>query len=143
MSKINDLVPSIFPINKFKKGGLLLKYNADAESFSYPEEPLPLTKSIKLKILKLSKIPLKINEINVKNQYYSNISDIARWGYLGEPNSASVASGVAKAPFFRSIRIYGFNQHSFALYELVNPIIERFEHDTYFTIRPVERWKIE
>jgi hypothetical protein len=72
-----------------------------------------------------------IDKINVKNQYYSNISDIARWGYLGEPNSASLANGVAKAPFFRSIRVYGFNQHNFALYELVNPIIERFEHDTY------------
>jgi hypothetical protein len=71
--------------------------------------------------------------LNRKNTYEPDISRDQNWGYLGEPANSTTSSalGIAKAPFFKSIRIYGFNQHSFTLYELVNPIIERFEHDTY------------
>lgn len=71
--------------------------------------------------------------LNRRNQYTPDISSDVNWGYRGEPanTSTSTALGTAKAPFFKSIKIYGFNQHSFALYELINPIIEKFDHDTY------------
>ena len=71
--------------------------------------------------------------LNKRNQYTPDISSDVNWGYRGEPANTSTSSaiGIAKAPFFKSIKIYGFNQHSFALYELINPIIEKFDHDTY------------
>lgn len=76
-------------------------------------------------------------QLNVKN-IYSSKTDIndQNWGYIGEVGgSASNVSGAGstfrKAPFFSSIRIYGFNQHNFALYQVINPIIETFSHDNY------------
>jgi hypothetical protein len=36
-----------------------------------------------------------------------------------------------KPPFFRDIKIYGLNQHKFAAYVLVNPLITDWKHDTY------------
>ena len=49
------------------------------------------------------------------------------WGYIGE----GVNGAVNKPQFFRDITIYGFNQHSFVSYTLVNPIITDFRHDSY------------
>lgn len=49
------------------------------------------------------------------------------WGYIGE----GVGGAIDKPQFFRDITIYGFNQHSFVSYTLVNPIITDFRHDTY------------
>ena len=74
-----------------------------------------------------------IAELNRRNTYDPDITGNERWGYKADPTdtSTSLTTGIAKVPFFRSIKVYGFNQHSFALYELINPIIERFEHDTY------------
>lgn len=74
-----------------------------------------------------------IARLNQRTTYAPNISDNAKWGYNGSlaNTSSAEATGIAKAPFFKSIKVYGFNQHNFALYELVNPMIERFEHDTY------------
>jgi hypothetical protein len=71
--------------------------------------------------------------LNISNVYNPDIAQQQSWGYRGEPanTSTSTAIGITKAPFFKSIKIYGFNQHSFALYELINPIIEKFDHDTY------------
>lgn len=71
--------------------------------------------------------------LNTRNQYSPDISSDVNWGYRGEPANTSTSSsiGIAKAPFFKSIKIYGFNQHNFTLYELINPIIEKFDHDTY------------
>ena len=43
----------------------------------------------------------------------------------------SNALGVSKAPFFKAINIYGFNQHNFVQYRLVNPMITTFKHDSY------------
>lgn len=37
----------------------------------------------------------------------------------------------AGPPFFKAINVYGFNQHNFVLYRLINPMIESFSHDTY------------
>lgn len=74
-----------------------------------------------------------ISMLNQRTTYAPDISQNANWGYRGEPanTTTSRSIGISKAPFFKSIKIYGFNQHSFTLYELINPIIERFEHDTY------------
>ena len=36
-----------------------------------------------------------------------------------------------KPAFFRDITIFGFNDHKWCAYTLVNPIITSFEHDTY------------
>lgn len=77
-------------------------------------------------------------ELNIKNTYSTNITRQKDWGYSGEygPNNTGFSDGTAtgvagKAPFFKSIRIYGFNQHNYAEYQLINPIIESFAHDQY------------
>lgn len=77
----------------------------------------------------------KVNDLNHRNIYESDISGEQDWGYIGETSMPSTATGTAigksKAPFFRAINVYGFNQHNFVLYRLINPIIESFTHDTY------------
>ena len=75
-------------------------------------------------------------QLNQKNVYSGEITTDQSWGYIGEvgglASNASVPGGTfVKAPFFTSIRIYGFNQHNFALYEIINPMIETFSHDNY------------
>lgn len=79
---------------------------------------------------------LPISDINRRNIYDASLSGDDDWGYIGEsgrdPRTATASSfGVSKAPFFRAINIYGFNQHNFVLYRLVNPVISTFSHDTY------------
>jgi hypothetical protein len=66
---------------------------------------------------------------NTRNQYLPSdwYSGNSNWGYTGDSNNAS---GV-KIPFFKQIHIFGFNQHNFTAYTLINPIITRFGHDTY------------
>lgn len=74
-------------------------------------------------------------DINHRNYYDPDITGNNDWGYIGETSKpqtpAASALGASKAPFFRAINIYGFNQHSFVLYRLINPMIESFTHDTY------------
>lgn len=73
-------------------------------------------------------------ELNNRNLYDSDISQSQNWGYIGEIPAYTLDGwkySLTKAPFFNSIRIYGFNQHNWALYELVNPMIESFGHDNY------------
>ena len=96
-------------------------YNYFSYYYNDPNNPLGSTASQASAIL------------NKRNQYSPDISGDVNWGYRGEPANTSTSSsiGIAKAPFFKSIKIYGFNQHNFALYELINPIIEKFDHDTY------------
>ncbi len=76
-----------------------------------------------------------MGDINRRNMYDSDITGTNDWGYIGETSTPQtlMASqmGVSKAPFFRAINIYGFNQHNFVLYRLINPTIESFSHDTY------------
>lgn len=59
---------------------------------------------------------------------YANDRFVNDWGYIGESYSDS-AQG--KPPFFKDIRIYGFDQHKFAEYILINPTIINWDHDTY------------
>jgi hypothetical protein len=74
----------------------------------------------------------------IKNTYSDDISSNQNWGYAGEPTTSAgaAAMGHPKPQFFNSIKIFGFNQHNFSCYTLINPIIERFDHDTYDYYQP-------
>jgi len=66
-------------------------------------------------------------DYNERNQYSDDLMGNDNWGYIGETADGSPT----KQPFFKSIRIYGFNQHNFMQYTLINPIITNFSHDGY------------
>jgi hypothetical protein len=70
---------------------------------------------------------------NTSNIYASDISGDQTWGYIAEPANtpACAREPQSKVPFFKSIKIFGFNQHNFSAYTLNSPTIERFDHDTY------------
>jgi len=77
-------------------------------------------------------------KLNQKNTYSRISPDLGNWGYTGEISDSNEQATNTdgrfpeyKVSFFKSIKIYGFNQHNFVLYELVNPIISDFNHDTY------------
>jgi hypothetical protein len=53
------------------------------------------------------------------------------WGYIGESYNDGTTTTGGKPPFFRDITVYGFNQHKFVQYTLVNPMITEWNHDTY------------
>ena len=58
------------------------------------------------------------------------------WGFIGESysdgaTSDSQASPGGKPPFFRDVWIYGFNQHKWVSYVLINPLITSWSHDQY------------
>jgi hypothetical protein len=62
---------------------------------------------------------------------YSNDRFVNDWGYVGESYTDGTFSPEGKPPFFRDIKIYGLNQHKFAAYVLINPMITDWRHDTY------------
>jgi len=62
---------------------------------------------------------------------YSNDRFVNDWGYVGESYTDGTFAPEGKPPFFRDIKIYGLNQHKFAAYVLVNPMITDWRHDTY------------
>ena len=64
---------------------------------------------------------------NTRTQYQPSITGNESWGYQG---TSGEPTGV-KIPFFKNITIFGFNQHNFVAYTLINPIITTFSHDTY------------
>lgn len=63
-----------------------------------------------------------------ENQRLGNVND---WGFIGEAFNDGTSSASGKPPFFRDIRIYGMDQHKFAEYVLINPIITNWSHDQY------------
>ena len=67
---------------------------------------------------------------NARTTYQPSISGNEDWGFIGETNTPSGADPV-KLPFFKNITVFGFNRHNFMAYTLVNPIITRFNHDSY------------
>jgi hypothetical protein len=69
-------------------------------------------------------------DYNTRNQYSPSISGDDNWGYIGETSTPSGPNS-AKLPFFKNITIFGFNQHNFVAYTLINPILSRAAHDTY------------
>lgn len=73
---------------------------------------------------------------NLRNIYNPDITGDDDWGYIGEASQQSgtvgnTNAGILKVPFFKNIQIFGFNQHNFIQYTLINPIITAFNHDTY------------
>jgi len=73
---------------------------------------------------------------NSRNIYSQSITGDTNWGYVGETSDSpatntQAATGQTKIPFFKNVTIFGFNQHNYAAYTLINPIINRFAHDTY------------
>lgn len=62
---------------------------------------------------------------------YANDRSVNDWGFIGESYSDGTSSSSGKPPFFRDIRIYGFDQHKYAEYVLINPIITNWTHDQY------------
>ena len=73
---------------------------------------------------------------NTRNIYSQSITGDTNWGYIGETpdtpaTNIQAGNGQTKIPFFKNITIFGFNQHNYVAYTLINPIINRFAHDTY------------
>jgi hypothetical protein len=62
---------------------------------------------------------------------YANNRPVNDWGYVGESYQDGSSPGNGKPAFFRDISIYGFNQHKFIEYVLINPMISEWAHDTY------------
>jgi len=63
---------------------------------------------------------------------YSDNRQVNDWGYIGESYNDGTSSANGKPPFFRDIRIAGFDKnHKYAEYVLINPIISGWQHDTY------------
>jgi hypothetical protein len=62
---------------------------------------------------------------------YSDSRTVNDWGYVGESYTDGTNITGGKPPFFRDISIYGFNQHKFVEYVLINPLISQWSHDTY------------
>lgn len=66
---------------------------------------------------------------------YANDRFVNDWGYIGEAYGDGAffagGDGKGKPPFFKDISIYGFNQHKFVEYTLINPLITNWDHDTY------------
>lgn len=62
---------------------------------------------------------------------YAATRTVSDWGYIGESYSDNTNSVSGKPAFFKDISIYGFNQHKFVEYVLINPVITDWSHDTY------------
>jgi hypothetical protein len=66
---------------------------------------------------------------------YSAERPVNDWGFIGESYSQGInafsSTEGGKPMFFRDITIYGLNQHKFAQYTLINPVIKDWQHDTY------------
>lgn len=74
------------------------------------------------------------DDYNKRNLYEPSLTGDNGWGYIGETDrtiNPSWTTGNTKVPFFKNITVFGFNQHNFVAYTLVNPIITRFAHDQY------------
>jgi hypothetical protein len=68
-------------------------------------------------------------QYNDRNIYSPLVSgDDKNWGFSGGQTNSVTGK---KVPFFSDITVFGFNQHNFTAYTLVNPIITAFSHDTY------------
>lgn len=69
---------------------------------------------------------------NERNQYSNSdtFSQSSDWGYYGE-STTNTGNGNKKQPFFKNITVFGFHQHNFTAYTLINPIITSFGHDTF------------
>ena len=69
------------------------------------------------------------NARDIYNQ--ERIANVNDWGYIGESYTDGGSTASGKPPFFRDIQIYGFDQHKYARYVLINPLITNWSHDQY------------
>jgi hypothetical protein len=72
---------------------------------------------------------------NSRDIYAAN-RPVNDWGFIGESYDQGTSGLTSndtngKPAFFRDITIYGFDQHKFAQYTLINPVIKEWNHDTY------------
>jgi len=70
---------------------------------------------------------------NVMDIYQNaRVGGVYDWGYIGESFSDGNSPEPSGKPrFFKDITIFGFNQHKFVSYTLINPLISEWQHDTY------------
>lgn len=68
---------------------------------------------------------------NERNLYNESITGNSDWGYNTAAAVQSQTGTDVKPAFFENITVFGFNQHNFTAYTLINPIITQFNHDTY------------
>ena len=69
---------------------------------------------------------------NSRDIYEQNrVGNVNDWGYVGETYNDGTQDSSGKPPFFRDIRITGLDQHKFAQYILINPLITNWSHDQY------------
>lgn len=68
-------------------------------------------------------------DYNSRNIYDRDLSGNINWGYIGETYANNTSQ--EKIPFFRNITIFGFSRHLFTAHTLINPMIIRFDSDTY------------
>lgn len=72
------------------------------------------------------------NFYNNRNLYDPSIEGDENWGYDGRTLARRATdNSPVKKPFFKNITVFGFNQHNFTAYTLVNPMITAFSHDNY------------
>lgn len=62
---------------------------------------------------------------------YNDVRTVNDWGYIGESYWDGTSSYGGKPPFFKDITIFGLNQHQFAAYTMINPLITEWRHDAY------------
>lgn len=62
---------------------------------------------------------------------YSQNRPVSDWGFIGENFMDGTNTPSGKPPFFKDIQIFGFDQHKYARYILINPVITAWNHDTY------------
>jgi hypothetical protein len=72
--------------------------------------------------------PPPTQQYNDRNIYDNSITGDDDWGFLGGQTDTVTGKKVA---FFKNITVFGFNQHNFTAYTLINPVITNFNHDTY------------
>ena len=69
---------------------------------------------------------------NNRDIYAQNrIGSVNDWGFIGENFMDGTSTASGKPPFFKDIQIIGFDQHKYARYILINPLITNWNHDTY------------
>lgn len=113
-------------------------FNYYAYYYNDPVKPFKLTsgRSTTTPLMNSNNNNGQGDNYNERNLYEPSITGDNGWGYIGETDRSIKPSGYPeqgniKIPFFRNITIFGFNQHNFVAYTLINPIITRFAHDSY------------
>jgi len=81
-----------------------------------------------------NQVQTKTNGFSYNNRdiYEQNrVGSVSDWGYIGENFMDGTQTASGKPPFFKDIQIIGFDQHKYARYILINPLITNWNHDTY------------